>query len=404
VQAKGLEDTAFYRYNLLLSLNEVGGDPSRFGRSASEFHRANGWRLEHGPFEMLATATHDTKLGEDVRARVNVLSELPEQWGREAAKWMRVNKSHRTLIDGEPAPDRNDEYRLYQALVGAWPLEADPQATEAPPAFIERLQAYMLKAARESKVHTSWLTPNEEYETALGTFVQRVLSGSGGARFLPAMIPFQRRVAALGMVNSLAQTTLKLGSPGVPDFYQGTDLWDLSLVDPDNRRPVDFANRERLLVEVDALLAEAVSSRAPQLGDWLQSWSDGRIKLLITAVGLRLRRDHPDLFQDGRYLPLETEASVRGNLVAFARIHDHAAALFMAPRLSAALTDDGGVAPLGLDRWKTSRILLAPELADRAFRDLVTGAERRPTVTGSDAWLFAGHVFETLPVAILLAT
>ena len=193
---------------------------------------------------MLATATHDTKLGEDVRARLNVLSELADAWGREVSKWMRINRSHRVVIDGEPAPDRNDEYRLYQALVGAWPAEVgsdrvSPAAASAEPAaeFVGRIQAYMLKAVRESKVHTSWLTPNEHYEDALARFVERVLTGGGAAKFLPAFLPFARRVAVLGMLNSLAQTTLKLGSPGVPDFYQGSELWDLSLVDPDNRRP-----------------------------------------------------------------------------------------------------------------------------------------------------------------------
>ena len=403
VQAKGLEDTAFYRYNLLISLNEVGGDPSRFGRSVENFHEANARRMERWPFEMIATATHDTKLGEDVRARINALSELPEEWGREASKWTRMNRPHRTIVDGDPAPERNDEYRFYQVVLGAWPLEVTADATAAPPEFIERIQAYMLKAARESKVHTSWLTPNEGYEAALGTFVERVLGGAGGKRFIPAMLPFQRRLAALGVVNSLAQTALKLGSPGVPDFYQGTDLWDLSLVDPDNRRPVDFTRRDEMLREIDASFALDPRERAAHAAEWLASWADGRIKLALTAAGLRLRREQRDLFHRGRYLPLKTDVTVNADAVAFARIHDNAAAVFVAPRLIARLTSNGGVPGAGGDRWKTSRVLLPPELADRTFQHVVTGAEIRPTVAGSDAWLFLGQIFETLPAGILIA-
>ena len=403
VQAKGLEDTAFYRYNVLLSLNEVGGDASRVGRSVAEFHEANATRRKDWPFEMLATTTHDTKLGEDVRARLNALSELPDEWGREAARWMRINKGHRTVIHENPAPDRNDEYRFYQAVVGAWPLDVGPGATEAPREFIERMQGYMLKAARESKVHTSWLTPNEDYENALSAFIDRVLSGAGGARFLHALLPFQQRVAALGMVNSLAQTTLKLGSPGVPDFYQGTELWDLSLVDPDNRRPVDFGLRERLLEDVDVILGSAGPERAAKLAEAVRSWQDGRVKLALTAAGLRLRRERPDVFQQGEYLPLETDVTVRAGIVAFARAHGDTAIVFAAPRLTAALTHGAG-APLGADRWKTSRIMLPPALASRTFRDEITGAEARPTVAGAEAWLFAGQVFETVPVGILVTT
>ena len=402
VQAKGLEDTTFYRYNLLLSLNEVGGDPSRFGRSVDDFHQANARRAEEWPFEMLATATHDTKLGEDVRARINVLSEMPDEWGRQVSRWMRLNKSHRTVLDGEPAPDRNDEYRFYQALVGAWPLEADPHAVEAPAEFVDRIQAYMLKAVRESKLHTSWLTPNEEYEKALHRFVEGALR-TGGARFVPALLPFQQRVAALGMVNSLAQTTLKLGSPGVPDFYQGTDLWELSLVDPDNRRPVDFGRREGLLEDVDALLAaSSPQERASTLTEWLRAWHDGRIKLALTAAGLRLRRERPDLFLEGRYVPLATDVSVPGGLVAFARVHGDDAAIFVAPRLVAGPAAETAGLPIGMDRWKTSRVLLPEELAGRTFRHLLTGAEWRPTSAGREAWLFVGEIFETVPAGIIV--
>ncbi len=405
VQAKGLEDTAFYRYNVLLSLNEVGGDPSRFGRSVEEFHEANRQRANAWPFEMLATATHDTKLGEDVRARLNVLSEAPDEWGREVSKWMRLARAQRSLVDGEPAPDRVDEYRFYQAVVGVWPTDLPSDVKAAPDDLVARLSEYMIKSVKEAKVHTSWLTPNEPYEEALRAFVARVLTGPTGARMLPAILPFQRKVARLGMINSLAQVTLKIGSPGVPDFYQGTDLWDLSLVDPDNRRAVDFKRRACALKEVEGLLASEPEARSAMLPAWLEHWTDGRIKMLVTAAGLRLRRDRPDVFLGGRYLPLPTEISVPGGAVAFARlsVQDDAAVLFAAPRLCSQLITPPQQLPLGGDCWKTSRIMLPADLRDREFRDELTGAQIRPTRAGDDAWIFIGEAFQTLPVAMLTA-
>jgi (1->4)-alpha-D-glucan 1-alpha-D-glucosylmutase len=403
VQAKGLEDTAFYRYNVVLSLNEVGGDPSHFGRSVAEFHDANAKRQKEWPFEMLATSTHDTKLGEDVRGRLNVLSELPHEWTREVAKWMRITKTYRTMVDGDPAPDRNDEYRFYQVLIGAWPVEASPEANEAPVDFIERLQRYMLKSARESKLHTSWLTPNEPYENALRHFVQHVLTGRGAARLLPVLLPFQRRIAVVGMVNSLAQTALKLGSPGVPDVYQGTELWDLSLVDPDNRRPVDFAHRQNLLEEVDALLQQDSHERTRCLNAWLRSWENGRVKLSIVAAGLRLRRRLSSLFLEGKYVPLEIATEVSAGAVAFARVHGDRAVLFAAPRLWAALSADPAFLPLGRECWQGSRILMPPELAGRTFQDELTGAEVKPLFADGVWWIELGDAFAALPVGILVA-
>jgi (1->4)-alpha-D-glucan 1-alpha-D-glucosylmutase len=403
VQAKGLEDTAFYRYNVLLSVNEVGGDPSRFGRSVEEFHDANATRAADWPFEMLATATHDTKLGEDVRARINVLSEIPDEWGREVSKWMRVNKAHRSLVDGEPAPDRVDEYRFCQALVGVWPPNLPRGLTAAPEDVIDRLSEYMIKAVKEAKIHTSWLTPNEPYEEALRKFVQRSLSGPSGARLLALFLPFQQKIASLGMLNSLAQTTLKIGAPGVPDFYQGTDLWDLSLVDPDNRRRVDFEQRARVLDDVDALLAMEPQARAGTIAGWLRNWRDGRVKLLVTAAGLRLRRAMPNVFLGGSYLPVPTEVSVPAGAVAFARTHEDAAVLFIAPRLCARIASAERPAPVGGESWKTSRVMLPPGLRDRIFENVITGAELRPTRAAENGFIFLGEAFDALPVAILRA-
>jgi (1->4)-alpha-D-glucan 1-alpha-D-glucosylmutase len=405
VQAKGLEDTAFYRYNVLLSLNEVGGDPSRFGRSVEEFHESNVTRAAVWPYEMLATATHDTKLGEDVRARLNVLSEIPDEWGREVARWMRISKAQRSIVDGEPAPDRVDEYRFFQALVGVWPADLPP-GRGAPGELIERLTGYMIKAVKEAKVHTSWLSPNQPYEDALRNFVQRVLSGTAGARLLAACLPFQQRIAARGMINSLAQVALKIGSPGVPDFYQGTEMWDLSLVDPDNRRPVDFDRRSRALEEVESLIALDPASRATELAAWLTNWTDGRIKLLVTAAGLRVRRELPHVFLGGGYLPLATELSVPAGAVAFARTSsgsDGDAVLVITPRLSSRIVTARHPAPLGGECWKTSRVMLPPALVNRDFRDIITGADIRPTRLGEQAWIFLGEALQTLPVAILRA-
>ncbi len=405
VHAKGLEDTAFYRYNVLLSLNEVGGDPSRLGRSVQEFHDANAMRARTWPFEMLATSTHDTKLGEDVRARISALSEIPEEWGREVSRWMRIARTQRSVVDGEPAPDRADEYRFYQALVGVWPVDLAGDLRAAPEDLVARLSDYMIKSAKEAKVHTSWLTPNEPYERALRRFVERALTGPTGARLLAAFLPFQRRLASLGMINSLAQLALKIGSPGVPDFYQGTELWDFSLVDPDNRRPVDFGRRVQSLDEVDAVLAQEPEQRSQTIAAWVRHWKDGRIKLLVTAAGLRLRRQLPRVFLGGAYMPLQTEVTVAADAIAFARMapDESEAILVVAPRLSRRLVSPDHPAPLGSDCWKTSRVILPPGLSEREFRDVISGATIRPTRTGDTAWFFVGEAFSSLPVAILRA-
>ena len=395
VQAKGLEDTAFYRYNLLLSLNEVGGDPDRFGRSVQEFHEGAAERQQRWPYEMLATATHDTKVGEDVRARINVLSEIPDEWSREVSRWMRINRTHRAMVEHEPAPDRNDEYRFYQALVGMWTGLADDT--------VERLQRYMIKSVKEAKRHTSWVTPNERYENAVLRFVERVLTGPGAARFVPAFEPFQQRIATIGMLNSLSHVAIKMGSPGVPDFYQGTDLWDFSLVDPDNRRPVDFTLRDRLLADVETVLAKTGGQRIEAIAWVVKDWSSGAIKLLLTTAGLRLRRAKPELFLEGDYVPLRTESTVKADLIAFARRHGDAAVLFVGPRLCAPLFGPDLALPIGGAAWKTSRVMLPPDLAGRTFRHEITGAEIRPTAAGSQAWIFAGQFFDTVPVGIASA-
>ena len=399
LQAKGLEDTAFYRNNMLLSLNEVGGDPSRFGLPAPDFHALNQLRRQQWPFEMTATSTHDTKLGEDVRARVNVLSEIPGEWEREASKWMRVNKTARTIVDGEPAPDRNDEYRFYQALLGIWPHAAD----RTPEDLVPRLQAYMTKAVKEAKRHSSWINPNEQYEQAVTAFVERVLTGPAADKFIAAFLPFQRRIARCGLVNSLSQTLLKIASPGVPDFYQGTELWDLSLVDPDNRRPVDFLRREQMLDNVDAVLRLAAGDRRKALVRLVETRESGALKLLVTAAALRLRNDMTDVFLDGDYLPLEVDSTVDGRAVAFARVSSEGRAVIaIAPHLFCGLLSDEHPLPLG-EVWRTSRVMLPPALAPLAFTNALTGAAVKPITTASGSWLFVGQCLDVLPVALLVA-
>ena len=413
VHAKGVEDTAFYRYNVLLSLNEVGGNPGRFGVTPAEFHHENQFRLERWPLELVATATHDSKLGEDVRARINVLSELPEEWRRGVGQWLRMNAHHRTQLAGEWAPDRNDEYRFYQVLLGVWPPEAgaEPGPTSVPASLVERLRAYMLKAAKEAKIHTSWINDNERYEAALLKFVEETLTSQTAARFLESFRPLARRIARIGMINSLAQLVLKITSPGTPDFYQGTELWDLNLVDPDNRRPVDYTVRAAALRELAPLLDGGgdnrgmlpVAERLAAVQHLLASWEDGRIKLLVTASGLRLRRRLSELFLSGEYLPLETELTVKGGIVAFARRSADRAVIAIVPRLISNLVSSEGKLPVGLNVWRTSRVLLAPALADTAYRNVFTGEVIRPVSAQRESWIPVGEALATCPVALLEA-
>jgi (1->4)-alpha-D-glucan 1-alpha-D-glucosylmutase len=401
VQAKGVEDTAFYRFNQLLSLNEVGGDPGRAGRSTAEFHDMNRLRREHRPLEMVATATHDTKLGEDARARLNTLSALPDEWRRALSKWVRVNAANRTVVEGSAAPDRNDEYRFYQALLGSWP--ADSIRPEPPPrSYVDCVREYMIKAVKNAKVHTSWINPNTAYDDAVVAFVEQTLGGQSTQRFLPVFLPLLQRVAELGMLNSLSQVLLKITAPGVPDVYQGTELWDLTLGDPDSRCPVDFRRRLELLERLEPVLA-ASEPDGRAVGELIQRWSDGCIKLYVTARGLRLRRQHPEVFLWGEYRPLPTDMTVNADIVAFLRSSPAHAAVTVVPRLVAPITSAACPVPLGLEAWQTSRIHLPPEIAASHLRDLLTGEVVRSFFHKGEYWVLAADVFHTFPVALLWA-
>ncbi|HXT02478.1 MAG TPA: malto-oligosyltrehalose synthase, partial [Elusimicrobiota bacterium] len=329
VQAKGIEDTAFYRYHVLISNNEVGSELARFTQTLGQFHAANRRRAEQQPRTMLATATHDTKRGEDARARIVALSEIPSEWAAEVERWSLANRGAKTDLGGSPAPDANDEYFFYQALLGAWDFDGgESRGTDS---LRERLQAYLLKAGREAKLKTSWLAPNLEYEKATAGFVAAVLENRA---FLDRFLPFARRVAALGALSSLARTVLKTASPGVADFFQGTELWDLSLVDPDNRRPVDYGARRELLASLEPLLSGGAGAAAG-LRNLLESWPDGRVKLFVTAKALRCRRGRRELFLKGGYAPLELRGRWADRFIAFRREHGGEEAVVVAPRLLA---------------------------------------------------------------------
>lgn len=395
VMAKGVEDTAFYRYNRLVSLNEVGGEPEQFGVSVAAFHRQNVERQRRWPEAMITTATHDTKRGEDVRARINVLSELPREWRAALTRWHRINRRRKPVVDGAPVPDANEEYLLYQTLLGAWP--AEPLDAAGREAFIRRIQAYMLKAAKEAKVHTSWINPNAPYDEAIQAFVAAILSGGEDDPFLREFLPFHRRVARVGAVNSLAQVVLKLASPGVPDIYQGTELWDLSLVDPDNRRPVDFARRRTALAEVLRVPERRRRELARAL---LAAWPDGRVKLYVTHRALTLRRARPALFHHGAYLPLETGGPRADHVVAFARTLDEETVIAAVPRLVARFMREPDGFPLGDAVWAETW-LTVPGAPGARFRDRFTGAVLESVARDGRAVLPLAALFACFPVALL---
>jgi (1->4)-alpha-D-glucan 1-alpha-D-glucosylmutase len=390
VMAKGLEDTVFYVYNRLLSLNEVGGDPQRVGVSPQQFHETNALRARVWPRTLLATATHDTKRGEDVRTRIDALSELPKEWSSALTSWTRRTEPLLRQVDGRAAPDRNERMLFFQTLIGAWP---DPPAGTKqrglPPQeeleqLSQRLQQYLVKAAKEAKVNTSWIQENQPWEEALRSFVRDLLALPARHAFWKSFLRLQERCAQIGMHDSLGQLVLKIASPGVPDLFQGCELWDRSLVDPDNRRPVDFELRRKLFRE----LIEDERSR-PELARALyQGWEDGRIKLFVLQAGLRARRERPELFGAGSYQPLEPSGPRANHLVAFARVaHGGATAVAVVPRLVAGLLDGARLVP---DRFAGTVIP-----ATGSFVDVLTGEER-------EGPLRADQLFSTLPVALLV--
>src|SRR5258706_1246461 len=357
VMAKGLEDTAFYRYNRLVSLNEVGSDPQRFGTTVREFHVANQQRLRDWPHTMLAGSTHDSKRSEDVRARINVLSEISPMWGLRTREWKRFNRSHKSAVNGIAAPSPNDEYLLYQTLVGAWPAEPLSDSNQQK-AFDERIESYMLKAIREAKQHTSWINQNTEYESAVTSFVRALLNPAADNRFLKDFVPFQRRIARIGLWNGLAQTLLKLTCPGVPDIYQGNELWDFSLVDPDNRRPVDYVRSQQMF---EGLRRWGNAPDSSSIDSLMNTPEDGRIKAYLIWRTLCLRQQHADLFQQGDYLPLAVAGAKADHVVAFSRRFEGSCVLVVVPPLISRLLNDTELAPVGTPILEATSIFLPPD-------------------------------------------
>jgi len=395
VAAKGVEDTAFYRYHRLVALNEVGGDPAVFGLSAAAFHGASASRSAEWPHTMLATSTHDNKRAEDVRLRIAALSEQPAAWRLALSRWRIATRPWRTLEGGAEAPSRADQFLLHQTLLGTLPAEGLSSATL--PAYRERIEAYVLKAAREAKQRTSWTRPNPAYERALGGFVQKLL---GRVEANPVLADLQQRAAALavhGAWSGCALTLLKFTSPGVPDVYQGTELIDLGLVDPDNRRAVDFARRDALLAEFETL-----DQRPAALDAALAQWAatpladDGRLKLFVAWRLLAWRRAQPAFFAHARYLPLRVRGTRRRHAIAYARHTPEATLVVVAGRkfagLAAAL---GGAAPTGAAWADTVVPWPAGHGALGAGTELLSGR----------AWgggtLELTALFETLPLAAL---
>jgi (1->4)-alpha-D-glucan 1-alpha-D-glucosylmutase len=391
IMAKGLEDTSLYVYNRLISLNEVGGDPAAQGLSVEAFHRHNVASGTRWPYTMNATSTHDTKRSEDVRARINVLSEISEAWAQCLSRWSRWNQTKKRKIDGKPVPSPNEEILVYQTLIGAWPLRKNEVAH-----FKERLKAYVIKAAKEAKVHTSWIDPNPDYEHALVTFVDLIMKASHQNTFLTDFLQFQKKIAFYGAFNALAQVVLKIASPGVPDFYQGTELWDFSLVDPDNRRAVDFKKRIRFLQDLKRRKNKDLLGLVSKL---LAGWEDGRIKLFVTSKALNFRRTQSELFLEGDYLPLYASGRRKEQVCAFARRKEIAWTLVAVPRLFPKLVPEGKL-PLGQRVWGTGQLIL-PRGAPARWLNTFTGETLKPSSASGRKVLPLKSVFQHLPVALL---
>ena len=398
IMAKGLEDTAFYVYNRLVSLNEVGGDPQTFGISTADFHRQNAERLERWPYSMLATSTHDTKRSEDVRARINVLSEMPDAWRAAVTRWADLNRAKKAELEGEPAPDANEEYLLYQTLAGAWPPGAPSQNEYQE--FKKRIQAYMTKASKEAKVNTSWISPNESYDQALSAFIEAILDPARSEAFLTDFAEFQKTVSHFGIFNSLSQVLLKIASPGVPDTYQGCELFDLSLVDPDNRRPVDYPARMRRLEEIKKEMMSDLPSPA-LIERLLREKENGLIKLFVTWRALTCRREHRGLFLSGAYLPLEGIGPAQEHLIAFSRRLNEKQIIVAAPRLIASLADHRLEDPIGTV-WEGSHLLPPNENAGASYRNVLTGERVEAERQNGKILLPLSSVFKTFPVALLV--
>ncbi|HEX3019477.1 MAG TPA: malto-oligosyltrehalose synthase [Chitinispirillaceae bacterium] len=389
LMAKGFEDTLFYNYNRLISLNEVGGFPQIFGIHPETYHHFNSKRVRFWPNSMNATSTHDSKRGEDLRARINVLSEIPDEWNFQIKNWAKINKYHKENDENGFIPDSNDEYLLYQTLVGTFQYEEDQAALE------KRISDFMLKATREAKVHTDWIAYNHQYEQGLLSFIRRVLDRKESVEFFNEFVPFQNKVAQYGLYNSLSQVLLKITSPGVPDFYQGTELWDLNLVDPDNRKPVDFDIRKALLNELKQV---SISEFPDFIRFLLSKWKDGRIKLFLIYRCNKARNDRAELFQRGAYIPLTVSGIYREHILAFARKYDTQWAVVAVPRFLTSIINENQI-PLSKEIWADTSLEFPAEipLSGQDWYNVITGEsiqlENQPAI---------GDLFRFFPGAFLV--
>ena len=382
--AKSVEDTAFYRYGRLLSRNEVGSEPSQWNITPAAFHAIMRERQKRFPRALLATATHDHKRGEDARARLAVLSEVPAEWEAALARWMRLNAPLRRDLDG-PAPDPADEVMLYQTLVAAWPPGLLPQDRPGVKALEERVAGWLEKALREGKRHTGWAVPDPEYEGACRSFLAGLLDQERTVDMVGELAAFASRIAPAGAINSLSQTLLRLTCPGVPDLYQGTEYWDFSLVDPDNRRPVDFGARGASL---DAGVAPAAL---------MADWRDGRVKQAVIARTLALRAEAPALFGEGAYTPLQTEGDHADCVLAFARVHEGRAALVVTTRLPLSAERNPALPCVGVEPWGDTGVLVPRSLAERRLVNILEDGDEDVS-TGR---LPMSRLLRNLPVALL---
>jgi (1->4)-alpha-D-glucan 1-alpha-D-glucosylmutase len=397
VMAKGVEDTAFYIYNPLVSLNEVGGNPHHFGTSVKVFHQENVKRQADSPRSFIATSTHDSKRGEDVRARIHVLSEIPRKWNSALGRWSRFNRNKKIKLNGEPVPDRNEEYLLYQNLIGTYPLRKMTEKNRA--SYCSRIQNYLLKALKEAKVHTSWINPNIPYEEGSAHFVEAILDPSPDNQFLADFRQFNQVAAICGMYNSLSQVVVKNLSPGVPDLFQGNELWAFNLTDPDNRNPVDYEYRIQLLHQMKERVAN--SSRLKDIAkDLLNKSEDGRIKLYVTWKTLNYRRNNKTLF-DGTYLPIRTKGTEKDHLCVFAWKKEEKELIVAVPRLFVSLTHQVKIKPLGEKVWGDTSIVMPRKLNSQSYRNIFTDEILKVNVQKDGLKISVAEILKSFPVAAI---
>ena len=392
IMAKGLEDTALYNYHPLISLNDVGSKPVISNKPDDAFHKFNLSQQRYWPHTINATSTHDTKRSEDVRARINVLSEIPDEWSKRVREWSKNNSNIKKEIDGNPVPEPVMELLLYQTLVGAWPLYQNEI-----PSFKTRLESYLFKAAREAKTFTRWTSPKVEYERALIEFTEAILDDTTDNVFKRDFLKFQKYIAYYGFINSLSQILLKSTSPGVPDFYQGTELWDFSLVDPDNRRPVDYAMRYKLL---DNLKGKEAKDLNHLIKEILNTWEDGRVKLFVTYKLLNLRNKYSGLFSNGEYIPLQTKGEKQKHIFTFARKYNTVWSIITIPRFLTNLISVNEL-PLGKEVWGSDYIILPPNMPSK-WKNIFT--EEIIQLESPRNSLPISQIFSMFPVALLIPT